>query len=392
MADDTKKAESGADPESPQHSAEAAEDSPARTAASRDRGTGEELDPELLALPRSPRGRVGPVLAVSVVVFCVFIMVRIYGDLRFSRHAAEPRAYASAAELLQKASLEEFVKVHAVPDRTLAVKVAHSQADDGSRLVPVQGTDARLWIMIGGNVWTVQVHHKEVYSGRLRELAALPFADELRAHVRARGPIPRFVTAQAARQTLETGAAAMKNPAGDTFTLSADVPVTIYETVADRARVQVFATDRHPLERDWTAALAEIGLVAPDYQPEAGLNQSWIYLVQVPGGAEAAQRALHAAKLFSVRPESIEKVHRATWGELSTEGQTLVAKDTRLVWSNVDWIQVDVPASVPADARVLLTLEHPERYWHVTPLFVLLGLFALLFLWALVRSLAVLRR
>jgi hypothetical protein len=326
------------------------------------------------------------------VVFCVFIMVRIYGDLRFSRHTGEPRAYASAAELLQKGSLEELVEVRAVPDRTLAVKVAHSQADDGSRLIPVQGTDGRLWIMIGGNVWTVQVLYNEVYSGRLRELADLPFAGELRAHVRARGPVPRFVTAQAARQALEAGAATVKNPAGDTFVVRADAPVTIYETVADRARVQVFATDRHPAERDWTAALAEIGLVGPDYQPEAGPNQSWIYLVEVPGGAEAALRALHAAKLFSGGAESIEKVHRATWERLATEGQTLVAGDTRLAWSNVDWIQVEVPAEVPADARVLLTQEHPDRYWHVTPLFALLGLFALLFLWALVRSLVALRR
>lgn len=380
MADDTKTAESGAasqpSPDTPDRA-----DEPGRSS---DR---DAIDPELVALPRPPRGRIGPVLATSVIVFCVYIMSRLYGDLQFSREPREPRVFDSAAELLERAEVEAFVRVRAVPDRTFAVKVAHSQADEGRRLAPVQGSNGKLWIMIGGNVWTAGIKYEEIYTGRLRALSDVPFADDLRAHVAAREPGPRFVTPDKARAALDSEAATLADPAGDVFAVSADTPVQIYETIADQARVQVFATDRHPLERDWTAALAAIGLVSAEIKPARGQNDSWIYLVNVPGGANAARDRLHAAKLFSARTDPVRRVYQATWGQLSSQGDSLVAGNQRVPWSNITWVSADVRRTLPADARVLLTQELPESYWYVLPVFVLLGLFALVFAWALVRSL-----
>ena len=47
----------------------------------------DELDPELLVLPR-PRASIGPLLALSVLVFCVYFLVRLRSDLVFA-HAGD---------------------------------------------------------------------------------------------------------------------------------------------------------------------------------------------------------------------------------------------------------------------------------------------------------------
>ena len=41
---------------------------------------------------------------------------------------------------------------------------------------------------------------------------------------------------------------------------------------------------------------------------------------------------------------------------------------------------------IPSDAYALITGEHPEDYWYVLPVTILLAAIGLLFAWALVRA------
>lgn len=367
----------------------------------------DEIDPELIALPR-PRARIGPVLSLSVIVFCVFIMFRLRADLRFSLQEPPPRAFDSAAALLADGELDDrYVQVRAVPDRALAVHVAASLAEPGSRLTPVQGTNDTLWIMLDGSVWTAGIQYNEVYTGRLRRLADLPFADKLRRHVADRPPMPRFVQAAAVRNALDAGTGAVEDPAGDAIAVAADTPVQVYEADGDLVRILAISGERLATAEAWTEALAANGLVAPGTAPvpngpatapddeagndgagQAGID-AWVFTTSVPGGVDAARARLEEAHLPAT-VEPVRVIHEVAWSDLALQGDALAVAGRRVPWRQIEWVALTVPRTVPAnddEVWVLLTEERPETYWYVLPLFVVLGLFGLLFSWALARSL-----
>lgn len=347
----------------------------------------DEIDPELIALPR-PRMRIGPLLSLSVVVFCIFIMLRVRPDLRFALQDQTAQEMGSVAALLGTQDLDDrFVRVPAVPDRTLAVHVAASLAKPGSRLTPVQGTDGAFWIMLDGSVWTAGIQYNEVYTGRMRRLADLPFADKLRRHVDGRPPAERFVQPAALRAALEAGAATVEAPAGDAIAVAADTPVHVYQAPGDLVRIMTIPTDGQPTAEAWTEALAAAGLVTPDAKPRAGALESWVFTTSVTGGAEAAQVRLEEAGLMAAGAEPVLVVHEASWSDLAARGQALGVASRQVPWDHIEWVSLTVPRTVPDQAWVLLTEERPQAYWYVPILFALLGLFGLLFSWALVRAL-----
>src|SRR5688500_17519623 len=101
--------------------------------AGRPRGS-DELDPELIKLPRR-RGRIGPVMALAVVVLAAVILWRLRGDLAFSRQDATPRPIDIRA--LATAAPDRFVALTARPDRSRMLHIFASRARDGHRVAPL---------------------------------------------------------------------------------------------------------------------------------------------------------------------------------------------------------------------------------------------------------------
>ncbi len=347
----------------------------------------DEIDPELMTLPRTAI-RIGPLLALSMVVFAVYIMAALWPDLRFSRQSAEPAVVPSAAELLATDDLaDSLVTVTVVPDRALAVRVATSEGLSGHRLVPVQGTDDRLWLMLEGRTWNIDLKYEEQYTGRPRPLADMPFAEQLHAHVDERPPAPRFATGEAVKAALSAHSERLELPGGDTAAVTPETPVVIYQRALDRVKIEAVATERYPDAAAWTAALAELGLISADAEPTLDQFGAWIYLADAPDGPEAVSERVHEAKLFSAAVRPLESEHRATWQQLEARADALALPDATVPWAQVSWVSVATARAIPADAWVLIQNQHPGHYWYVLPLFSLLGLSALLFGWALIRSL-----
>jgi hypothetical protein len=356
----------------------------------------DEIDPELISLPRL-RGRIGPVLAASMVVFSAYLFLRLIDDLAFSRQAPEPEELASPAALLAQPDVDDidnrFVRMRAVPDRAFAARVQSSRANQGSRLAPAQGSDDRLWLMIDGSVWTAGILYEEVYAGRVRELDDLPFAEPLRQHVAQRPPAPRFVAPEAVRTALTTAAGKVASPAGDAIAVSADTPVHVYETAPDRVRIEAIATERLPDAAAWSRALAEIGLVGAEAtaaaKPEAMPGgQGWLFTVPATGDVDAIATALRDARLVpAARVLPLEIVHETTWGQLAVRDDALMVAGTAVPWRQISWVTPIVPRVVPDVAWVLVADESPASYWYVLPLCAVLGISVLLFTWALARVL-----
>lgn len=349
-----------------------------------------EVDPELLVLPR-PRAVIGPLLSLSVLVFCAYFLVRLKSDLVFAHAGPEPTRVQSPIDVL-RADLDSYVELEAVPDLAAILRVYASEARDGHRLAPVFGSRDRLWILFGGNQWVEPATYDERVRGRVKELGDLPFYDALVAEL-ARARVPRALEPAAAFQALARGAGPVevRDVAGDPVALEPDTPVTVIERAVGEARVVGFATDTLPDEGAWRAALERAGVIASGVPLEKKTDATWSFRVPAPEGIEPIAARLVAARLFAARAEPVDRTYRATWRDLKAEGNDLVLPQggaPELVQAaSIRAFVAEAHRRAPPGARVLVATDRPEDYWHVTALYAVLGALALLFAWALWRGL-----
>lgn len=354
----------------------------------------DELDPELLVLPR-PRAAVGPLLALSVLVFCVYFLVRLRNDLVFAHAGDDPAQVKDVAGVLA-ADLDSYVELTAIPDRAAVLRVYTSDATDGHRLAPVLGSGERLWILFAGNQWAEPPTYDERVRGRVKQLDDLPFADALRDEL-ARTPLPRALDVPAALAALgarspsaRTAGAEVRDLAGDPVALSPDTPVTVVERAAGEVRVVAIATDGQKDEAAWRAALEAAGVLAPGGALESKTDATWSFRAAAPDGIDAVAARLVAAKLFAARAEPIDRTVRIAWRDLAVQGDALLVSDggqrSRVIAASVTAILAHAPRRAPADARVLVATDRPADYWHVTAVYAVLFVLALAFAWALWRG------
>ena len=344
----------------------------------------DEVDPELLVLPR-PRTRIGWLLAASVLVFCAYFMIRLRSDLVFSRAGDEPTRLRSIAEAAA-ADSDDYVAVEAVPDRAFLLRVFASDAGDGHRLAPVLGSGDHVWIMFDGSHWDASPAYDEVYRGRVKRLADLPFYGDLADHLHSMPPIPRGVLLPVLRAALEKGALELTDIGGDRIALRPDTTVVIGERVAGRAAVTVFRTDAQRDESAWRAALEATGLLAPGGELVDTKKDAWTFQVAAPEGVDVVEARLVAAKLFAARAEPYDRTHRASWSKLSAAGSGLTVGGTEVPWDSITAAAVETPRQALGSARVIVTTEAPGDYWYLIPVYLVFGGIALLFGWALVRA------
>lgn len=346
----------------------------------------DEIDPELISL-RRPKLSAGPLLSAAIIVFCGYIMVQLYGDLRFSRQGDEPRRVDQIAKLADSAA-DSYVSAPLTPDRGFVMRVSPSGTTDGHRVAPVLGTDARVWLMVGSEPWAEKPQYGDGYRGRLRPLEDLPFSDDLRAYVRDRGPVPQSVSAAELRRSLESGATSVTRPSGDRIAVLGSTPAIIPETLRDRARITAFIReDRLPDAPTWNQVLREAGVLGAAEGPERSDPETLYYEVAAPEGIDAVRAALVEAKIFAARVEPVVREHRTTWSALEATAAGLTVDGDTVPWANLEAAVLEAPREIPNNAMVVVTEETPGTYWYVLPLYVLLGLFVALFTWALVRSL-----
>ncbi len=354
----------------------------------------DEVDPELLVLPR-PRPRIGPLLALSVLVFCAYFLVRLRSDLVFAHSGPDP-VQVKGADGVLAADLDSYVELVAVPDRAATLRVYASDARDGHRLAPVTGSADRVWLLFGGSHWVEAPAYEEKVRGRVKRLSDLPFHEQLAAHL-ASIELPRALDEQAALAALAGGRGQapervqVRDVSGDPVAIVSSTPVTVLERTAATARVTGFATDRHPDEKSWRAALEGAGVLSPGAPLESRTDASWSFLVPAPQGPEPLSARLVGARLFGARAEPVDRTHRAVWSGLRIGGGALIVPGevpARLAPASITSILVEAQRRAPDDARVVVTSDRPDDYWHVTWLYVVLCALALVFAWALWRGLA----
>ncbi len=369
--------------------AESRDSSTAQESAPRPSGAGaprsNDLDPELISLSVARR-TVGPLLSLSIIGFCIVIMVRLRADLQFSRQSNTPTQIADVSSLARgEVGDNSFVAVQAMPDHSLVFRVAISEADYGNRAAPVVGTDGKVWIMVPATPWTLATAYTHIYSGRVRHLADMPFFTRLREFVASQPPTPHFVDARAVRAALEAGAGDVANPFGDNVAVTSTTALIISENVAGRALVQAFKCESYPDRAAWEVALTGAGILPEGITPIDDDPELITYEVPAPAGVDQVKARLAEARLFRARASVVVRPHETRWSELGTSAAGLAIGTTVVPWEDLSSMAILTIPSVHSDALVLMTGERPDTYWYILPLYIVLAFFILLFGWALVR-------
>ena len=173
------------------------------------------IDPELIKLKRA-RTKIGLVTSAGLVFLCGLFLVRLGPDRRFASSDAIPQRVEVPDVLGGHVPLDHYVKLEgAEPLFSHAIRTTTSKGNLGVRVVPVRGTGDRLWLAVSGDGWVPPAG--DTYSGRLRELADLPFAASVESFTTAH-PRPVFASAAAIRAGFATNKVQVVT--GDTITLA----------------------------------------------------------------------------------------------------------------------------------------------------------------------------
>lgn len=344
----------------------------------------DEIDPDLVSLRRAAP-KVGIVTAAAIVILCVVQMVRLRDDFAFSRSDDSPRSVTVDQIIAGQVGDDSYVTVLAPLDRTAAVRARVTEANAGTRVVPVRGSDDKLWIALPGDPWSAVVYDDAV-SGRLRRLDSVRFSGAVAAYVAAH-PSPRFITGAELRRAKGAGGAAqVALIGGGNHTIAATDEVEI--AVADPGAAVVVATfnPRLPTLQAWTNALVEAGVLAAGEPPVRTTEDTARWEVRRADAVADITSRIEGAQLWGARAETATTRFRTPWSALTATEVGVTSPAGIIPWTAVDVVAVWGPRAVPAGARILLADERPDGYWYLLPVYIGLALFALLFSWALVLA------
>ncbi len=346
--------------------------------------TDDEIDPELVGLKKF-RPRIGPLLALSVLGLCVYLVVSLRHDLAFGLGPKTAKDFGDAAAAYAKGDVvpdNAFVSVHGVPDFGAPAWLRAKEAV-GHRIVPVRGTSGRLWVQIGDRPTQEPIVYDLVWTGRTRQLADLSFGDELRAYVDSLGPQPRYLDPAALAKGMPA-----TDLAGDELAITPETPVEVDERIDDASLVTMYASADVKDAASARAALAKVAdSLAPGAQPVRATDVSWTF--EVAGSVADVTKAIGARHLYAAAVEEKDIPHNGAYQDLKIDPAAGVVRfaGAEVPLAHVARVAVVVPASIAKDARILLVGEAPAAYWYVAPLSGLLLVVAALMIWALVRSL-----
>lgn len=344
----------------------------------------DEIDPELIALKR-PIAGVGPLVLASVLALSAFLCWKLRHDLAYALSDGAPRDLGRAADVWRSARAfpdNAYVVVEALPDRTWPVRLRGRQ-DVGHRLLPAIGTEGHLWIAVAGEAFTAAPAHDERYTGRVRRLTDLEFADELRAFLRAAPPLPRFVDLATWGRGPD---GVVRDLGGDTIPASADTPVEIDERIDGVALVTLLATDTLADAAAARRALVAAGLVPdPGLEPVATTDASFTFEVPAPAGLSEVRRALAEAKLWNAHAVAKTVRHTARWGDLAADAGTIRVAGRTVSLGAVERVALLVRPTLPDHAYVLFEGDAPGTFWYVPVVVGLLLAVSLLTIVAFVR-------
>jgi hypothetical protein len=337
------------------------------------------IDPDLVKLARL-RPRVGIITAAGLVFLGIVFLLRLGPDRRFAGSSARPSDAAVADIVAGKVATEQLIAVAAEPLVSHGIRATVARGTLGLRLVPARGTGDRLWFVVSGDGWDPP--QLGGYTGRLRKLDDLPFADAAHGYANDH-PRPVFASAPAVRSGFASGRVA--TVAGDSVAIADGDAIALDVTDPNAATIAAAFNERFPDIATWRAALDHAGLPpTATGAPDTGLGQ---VRFTVAASVATATTRLESARLFATRVEPVTRQYATTWAALRKSPPAgLDVGGATLPDDQIDLLGLYVVRGIPHDAYAVVTGESPDDYWYVMPITIGLAAIVLVFAWALIRA------
>ncbi|HTL38325.1 MAG TPA: hypothetical protein VL326_34580 [Kofleriaceae bacterium] len=338
------------------------------------------IDPELIKLARK-QTHIGVVTCAGVIFLALFFIIKLNADRRFGG-ASDTPASATPADIADgKVTNDQLVSVQGELMMAHAVRVGAEKKSLGLRVVPLRGTAEKVWVVLDGDGYAKPTMGS--FTGRLRDLDDLPFAHTVRDYVAAH-PQPVFATAAATRAGFSSNKVA--SVAGDQLDVRDSDRVGFEIVDASAATVVCTFNEKHENLAACTKELQTAGIPIPP-TPREGRDQAYYDVTGVENAVATMTTKLEAAKLWGTRVDAVTRHYDTTWAKLKTSSPAGFTVDTTTIPdAQIDLIGLYVVRSIPANAHAVILGEHPQDYWYVMPVTVLLSIIGLLFAWALVRA------
>lgn len=393
------------------------------------------IDVELLRLPQPGPTR-HPGVALAVLLLGVLLLLRLRSDLSYSLQSDTPQDVGDARAALSSGTLRPgaHVALSGMPDYRNAVGFDSRGARSASSLFRLLGSGSRVLVVAGSGPLGARPPENR-FSGRLRRLDELPYADTIRGFYETRAQVLR------ALDLGELRAAALDRPlalpmtvrdrAGERLRLEPQTELRVQVAFPDDLRV-LLSKEKFPAESDAAREVARLGLpLGPGVETKDGFG----YVLRLPAGParhQAIQRVDARGFFYQARVETYRVAASAlipTAEGLRIPGPAALPQPVRydvppagaverptrpdepappgvsppveggvkmvargdesaiLSWRDIESALISAPLRPPADAMVLVDGETPAslRLW-VLPLALLLLLFMGFNLWYFVAG------
>jgi hypothetical protein len=321
------------------------------------------------------------VLALSVLVLCAYLAWLTRADLAYASKSATP-VPTTIGQAQEPAADNEHVRLEGAIADLRQVGWLIGQGGVSFRLMPVLGTSGRLWLHLSDDTSSGAPAYDLDFDGRLRRLDRLVFGGELAKYVQALPPLLSVFTAAGIEQE------PWLTVTGDSVAVAPGDKITVDERVAGVVLVTLYANDHVTDEASGSAALTAAGLVPRKLVRSA--EKSWTF--EVAGDKTQARAAIVKADLYSamaadsINDELVQ--HQGLRSQLRVTGNALILGQAAPIPADlVVRISAWVKPTLPAGAMVLMVGDEPADHRSLFVLDGLLGLLALLMIWAIARGL-----
>ncbi|HUS32728.1 MAG TPA: hypothetical protein VMZ53_29710 [Kofleriaceae bacterium] len=338
------------------------------------------IDPELIKLARK-RTKFGIITCAGIIFLALYFIVKLSSDRRFSGDDESPATATPADIAAGKVEDEQLVMVQGEVVMAHAIRVGAEKKSLGLRVAPLRGTNEKVWVVLDGDGYAKPTMGS--FTGRLRELDDLPFASTVRDYAKAH-PQAVFATASATR----AGFAANKitTVSGEQVEVRDSDRVGFEIVDPTAATVVCTFNEKHETVDACSKELRDAG-IPTTATPRTGREQAYFDVTNMENAVAAMTTKLEAAKLWGTRVDPVTRHFETTWGKLKTASPAgFTVETTTIPDAQIDLIGLYVVRGIPADAYAVILGEHPQDYWYVMPVTVVLAIIALLFAWALVRA------
>jgi hypothetical protein len=353
-----------------------------------------EVDPELVALPRSSRRRRHPVISLLVICLSFYLMFFFRDKLFFFLQPRRPADLGEASVALKEGRLRPntYVELSGAPDRKHALILE----------APFGGYESVFRLLQTSNKILVQQHREtrstdEIVSsrhrGQLARFSSLAYHQGVRDYFAKTMTVPHDFGFGQLAEAKATRTATLVDREGVTVELTPDSTLWINAATPGEWWIQ-FAKRSYEKIEDAQRLLGDVKLPMTVEEEESA--SFWRFVVHADP-REVAQLLLRF-KDPSLRADVVQRQvsYSAHWDQLTIEGKNLLinaadptfptqykrvstptgtklvaAKDipVRVPAEAILFITISSPFQIAPDALVLLTDRHPDENWYVALLY-----------------------